>query len=107
VAQIVPLGFVTANSAALTVNVPVSPGVRPRCNKVLIQAYTTAGPTDYVFVGLNGLDKTTGANVVAVLQAGQSAVIGDERDSNVLDPTTLAVDSVSGTAVITGLLYRR
>lgn len=107
VAQIVPLGFVTANSTKLTVNVPAPSGAPTRCNKILVQAFTTAGPTDYVFVGLCGLDKTTGANVIAVLQAGQSAVVGDERDSNVLDPNAIAVDSVSGTAVVTGLLYRR
>jgi hypothetical protein len=107
VAQIVPLGFVTANSNALTANVPAPNGAPLRCNKVLVQAFKTANSTDYVFVGLNGLNKTTGAGVVAVLQSGQSAVIGDERDSNVLDPTTLAVDSVSGTAVVTGLLYQR
>jgi hypothetical protein len=34
-------------------------------------------------------------------------VVGDERDSNVLDPTGLAVDSVSGAAVVTGMLYQR
>ncbi len=106
-AQIVPLGFVTANNASLTVNVP-KPGALPlRCNKVLVQAFQTANSGDYVYVGLTGLNKTTGAKIVAVLQSGQSAVIGDERDSNVLDPTTLAVDSVSGTALVTGLLYQR
>jgi hypothetical protein len=107
VAQIIPLGFVTASSTSLTANVPVQPGVPLRCNKVLVQACKTASSSDYVYVGLNGLNKTTGAKVIAVLQSGQSAVIGDERNSNVLDPTTLAVDSASGTAVITGLLYQR
>jgi hypothetical protein len=107
VAQIIPLGFVTAHQAALTANVPAPSGSPLRCNKVLVQAYTLANASDYVFVGLTGLNKTTGANVVAVLQSGQSVVIGDERDSNVIDPTSIAVDSLSGTAVITGLLYQR
>jgi hypothetical protein len=106
-AQIIPLGFVTANNAALTANVPARPGSGLRCNKVLVQAVKTADSNDYVVLGLSGLNKTTGDKVVAVLQSGQSAVIGDERDSNVLDPSTLAVDSISGTAVITGLLYQR
>jgi hypothetical protein len=73
----------------------------------LIQAFKTANSSDSVFVGLIGLNKTTGAGVIAVLQSGQSVVVGDERDSNVLDPTTLAVDSVSGAAMITGMLYQR
>jgi len=107
VAQIIPLGFVTASNTALTANVPAPSGYPLRCNKVLIQAFKTANSTDYVFVGLIGLNKTTGAGVIAVLQAGQSAVVGDERDSNVLDPTALAVDSVSGGAVVTGMLYQR
>jgi len=107
VAQIIPLGFVTASHAALVANVPAPSGFPLRCNKVLVQAFTTADSTDYVFVGLTGLNKTTGAGVVAVLQAGQSVVVGDERDSNVLDPTALAVDSVSGAAVVTGMLYQR
>jgi len=106
-AKIIPLGFVTATNAILTANVPSPSGLPLRCNKVLIQAFRTANSSDYVFVGLSGLDKTTGAGVIAVLQAGQSAVVGDERDSNVLDPTSLTVDSVSGTAVVTGLLYQR
>jgi len=107
VAQIIPLGFVTASNTALTANVPASSGLPLRCNKVLIQAFKTANSGDTVFVGLSGLNKTTGAGVIAVLQAGQSAVVGDERDSNVLDPAALAVDSVSGTAVVTGMLYQR
>ncbi|MGA2131241.1 MAG: hypothetical protein ABSH50_02915 [Bryobacteraceae bacterium] len=106
-AQIIPLGFVTANSSPLTANVPAPSGFPLRCNKVLVQAYKTANTTDYVFVGLTGMNKTTGANVAAVLQAGQSAVVGDERDSNVIDPTSLEIDSISGTAVVTGLLYQR
>jgi len=107
VAQIIPLGFVNASNTALTTNVPPPTGFPLRCNKVLVQAYKTANSADYVFIGLKGLNKTTGAGVIAVLQAGQSAVVGDERDSNVLDPTTLAVDSVSGSAVVTGMLYQR
>jgi hypothetical protein len=107
VAQIIPLGFVTATNAALTANVPAPAGYPLRCNKVLVQAFKTATSADSVFVGLTGLNKTTGAGVIAVLQAGQSIVVGDERDSNVLDPTALAVDSVSGAAVVTGLLYQR
>jgi hypothetical protein len=107
VAQIIPLGFVTASDSALTANVPAPSGFPLRCNKVLIQAFKTANSSDSVFVGLTGLNKTTGAGVIAVLQSGQSVVVGDERDSNVLDPTALAVDSVSGAAVITGMLYQR
>jgi hypothetical protein len=107
VAQIISLGFVTASNAGLTANVPAPSGFPLRCNKVLIQAYTTANSADYVFVGLAGLNKTTGVGVIATLQAGQSVVVGDERDSNVLDPTALAVDSVSGNAVVTGMLYQR
>jgi hypothetical protein len=107
VANIIPLGFVTANSAALTANVPAPSGLPLRCNKVLVQAYKTANSSDYVFVGLTGLDKTAGTKVIAVLQAGQSMVVGDERDSNVINPTSLEVDSLSGAAVITGLLYQR
>jgi len=107
VAKIIPLGFVTADSTTLITNVPAPSGPPLRCNKVLVQVYKTANASDYVFVGLTGLDKTLGKNVVAVLQAGQSVVVGDERDSNVIDPTSLAVDSLSGTAVITGLLYQR
>ena len=106
-AQIIPLGFVTANNAALTGNVPAPAVGVLRCNKVLVQAVPQANATDYVYVGLNGLNKTTGAQVIAILQPGQSAVIGDERDSNTIDPTALAVDSVSGVAQVTGLLYRR
>lgn len=106
-AQIIPLGFVTASDTALTANVPAPSGFPLRCNKVLIQAFKTANASDSVFVGLTGMNKTTGAGVIAVLQAGQSVVIGDERDSNVLEPTVLAVDSVSGAAVITGMLYQR
>jgi hypothetical protein len=107
VAQIIPLGFVTASDVALTANVTLPSGLPLRCNKVLIQAFKTANSSDSVFVGLTGLNKTTGAGVIAVLQVGQSVVVGDERDSNVLDPTKIAVDSVSGTAVITGMLYQR
>lgn len=106
-AKIIPLGFVTANGTGITANVPPPPAAPLRCNKILMQAYTTANSTDYVFVGLTGFNKTTGAGVMAVLQAGQSAVIGDERDSNVIDPTSIAVNSVSGAAVVTGLLYQR
>ena len=106
-AQIIPLGFVTASNTALTANVPVPSGLPLRCNKVLLQAFKTANSNDSVFVGLTGLNKTTGAGVIAVLQSGQSVVVGDERDSNVLDPTALAVDSVSGDAVVTGMLYQR
>jgi hypothetical protein len=107
VAQIIPLVFVTATNAALTANVPAPSGFPLRCNKVLVQAFKTTTSSDSVFVGLKGLNKTTGAGVIAVLQAGQSVVVGDERDSNVLDPTSLAVDSVSGAAVVTGMLYQR
>jgi hypothetical protein len=107
VAQIIPLGFVTAGDTALTANVAAPSGLPLRCNKVLIQAFKTANAGDAVFVGLKGLNKTTGAGVIAVLQTGQSVVVGDERDSNVIDPTALAVDSVSGAAVITGMLYQR
>jgi len=107
VAQIIPLGFVTASNTSLTANVPPPAELPLRCNKVLIQAFKTANASDMVFIGLKGMNKTTGAGVVAVLQTGQSAVVGDERDSNVLDPTALAVDSVSGTAMVTGLLYQR
>jgi len=107
VAQIIPLGFVTASDTVLTANVPAPSGFPLRCNKVLIQAFKTANSSDSVFVGLTGLNKTTGAGVIAVLQAGQSVVVGDERDSNVLNPTAFAVDSVSGAAVITGMLYQR
>ena len=106
-AQIIPLGFVSASNTSLTVNLPASPGVPLRCNKILVQVFKTANPTDSVYVGLTGLNKATGSKVLSVLQCGQSAVIGDERDSNVLDPTTLAVDSVSGEAQVTGLLYQR
>ncbi|HLY17010.1 MAG TPA: hypothetical protein VKR61_07285 [Bryobacteraceae bacterium] len=106
-AQIIPLGFVTASNTSLTANVPPPAELPLRCNKVLIQAFKTANASDMVFIGLKGMNKTTGAGVVAVLQTGQSAVVGDERDSNVLDPTALAVDSVSGTAMVTGLLYQR
>ncbi len=106
-AQIIPLGFVTASNTPLTANVPAPAGLPLRCNKVLVQAFKTANASDYVFVGLTGLNQTSGTGVAVVLQAGQSAVIGDERDSNVIDPTSLAVDSVSGTAVVTGLLYQR
>jgi hypothetical protein len=107
VAQIIPLGFVIASNAALAANVAAPAGFPLRCNKVLVQAFTTANITDYVFVGLTGLNKTTGAGVIAVLQAGQSVVVGDERDSNVIDPTALAIDSVSGVAIVTGMLYQR
>jgi hypothetical protein len=107
VARVLPLGFVTASNTPLTANVHASPGSSLRCNKVLIQAFKTSGASDNVYVGLTGLNKTSGANVVAVLQAGQSVVIGDERDSNVLDPTTLAVDSDSGSAKVAGLIYQR
>jgi hypothetical protein len=107
VARVLPLGYVTASNTPLTLNVPASSGVALRCNKVLVQAFKTTGSTDNVYLGLTGLNKTSGANVVAVLAAGQSAVIGDERDSNVLDPTSLAVDSDSGSAVVTGMLYQR
>jgi hypothetical protein len=72
-----------------------------------LQAFKTANSSDSVFVGLTGLNKTTGACVIAVLTAGQSMVVGDERDSNVLDPATLTVDSTSGEAVVTGMLYQR
>ena len=106
-AQIIPLGFVTASNASLTMNVPAPAGLPLRCNKLLVQAFKTANATDYVFVGLKGLNKTTGANVISVLQAGQSLVVGDERDSNVLDPTALTLDSTSGTAIVAGLLYQR
>lgn len=106
-AQIIPLGFVTASGNPLTANVPAQPGLPLRCNKLLVQAYKTANSTDCVFIGFSGLDKISGAGVAAVLQAGQSAVVGDERDSNVIDPTALVVDSVSGTAVVTGMLYQR
>ena len=106
-ALIIPLGFVTANSVGLTTNVAIQPGATLKCNKILVQAFKTANASDTVFVGLSGLNKTTGANVMAVLMCGQSVVIGDERDSNVLDPTLLAVDSESGTATVTGLLYQR
>jgi hypothetical protein len=61
VAQIIPLGFVTASDAALTANVPAPSGFPLRCNKVLIQAFKTANSSDSVFVGLTGLNKTTGA----------------------------------------------
>jgi hypothetical protein len=107
VAQIISLGFVTANSNTLVANLPAPSGASLTCNKVLVQALPSSNATDYVYFGLKGLNKTTGAGVVAVLQPGQTAVIGDERDSNVIDPTGLAVDSVSGNAVITGLLYKR
>jgi hypothetical protein len=107
VALIIPLGFVTASNTPVTANVSAQSGVPLRCNKVLVQVFKTANSNDYVFVGLTGLNKSTGAQVIAALQAGQSLVIGDERDSDVIDPTTLAVDSVSGTAVIAGLLYQR
>jgi hypothetical protein len=107
VALIIPLGFVTANNTSIIANVPAPSGVSLRCNKVLVQAFKTASSSDYVFVGLTGLNKTTGAQVIAVLQAGQSVVLGDERDSDVVDPTTLAVDSTSGIAVVAGLLYQR
>lgn len=106
-AQIIPLGFVTASSTHLTANVPVQPGVSLRCNKILVQAFKTANSSDYVYVGIGAPNKTTGAGVATVLQAGQSAVVGDERDSNVIDPTAFVVDSDSGTAVVTGLLYQR
>jgi len=106
-AQMIPLGFVIASNAALTVNVSAPAGYPLRCNKVLVQAFQTANGSDQVFLGLTGMNKTTGAKVLAVLQAGQSAVFGDERDSNVLDPTSLVVDSTSGTAQVTGLLYQR
>jgi hypothetical protein len=106
-ALIVPLGFVTANNTSLTANVPPPTGFPLRCNKILVQTFKTQNSSDYVFVGLTGLNKTTGAQVFAVLQAGQSVVIGDERDDDVVDPTTIAIDSTSGTAVITGLLYQR
>jgi hypothetical protein len=95
VAQIIPLGFVTASNTALTANVPAPSGFPLRCNKVLIQASRPRTPAIRL-CRIEGLNKTTGAGVIAVLQAGQSAVVGDERDSNVLDPTALAVDSVSG-----------
>ena len=88
-------------------NVPAPPGVTLRCNKILVQAVPTNDPTDYVFLGLIGLNKSTGGKVIAVLQPGQSAVIGDERDSNVMDPGAFSVDSVSGAAAVTGLLYQR
>ena len=106
-ALIIPLGFVTASNTSLIANVHAPSGVPLRCNKVLVQAFKTANSNDYVFIGLTGMNKTTGAQVVAVLQAGQSVVIGDERDSDVVDPTTLAVDSTSGTALVSGLLYQR
>lgn len=106
-AQIISLGFVTASNTAVTANVPIPSGLPLRCNKVLIQAFKTANAGDSVFVGLKGLNKTTGAGVLTVLQAGQSIVVGDERDSNVLDPTAFAVDSVSGSALVTGMLYQR
>lgn len=106
-AQIIPLGFVTAGGAHLTSNIQTQTGRPLRCNKLLVQAFKTANSTDYVFLGFSGLNKTTGVGVAAVLQAGQSAVVGDERDSNVIDPTSLVVDSVSGTAVVTGMLYQR
>lgn len=106
-AQMIPLGFVIASNAGVTANVPAPAGFPLRCNKVLLQAFKTANSSDCVFVGLTGLNQTTGAGVIAVLQAGQSVVVGDERDSNVLDPTGLAVDSVSGAAVVTGMLYQR
>ena len=104
---IIPLGFVTASNTSLVANVRAPSGVPLRCNKVLVQAFKTSNSSDYVFVGLTGLNKATGAQVIAVLQAGQSIVIGDERDSDVVDPTTLAIDSTSGTAVVAGLLYQR
>jgi len=107
VAQILPLGFVTASSSSLVTNVLPPSGAPLRCNKVLVQAIPSSNATDYVFLGLSGLNKSTGAGVIAVLQPGQSAVIGDERDSNVIDPTALVVDSVSGHAAVTGLLYVR
>ncbi len=106
-AQIIPLGFITASNAVVTSNVPAATGSPLRCNKVLLQAFKTANSSDSVFVGLTGLNKTTGAGVIAVLTAGQSMVVGDERDSNVLDPAKLAVDSTSGDAVVTGMLYQR
>jgi hypothetical protein len=55
VAQIIPLGFVTATNAALTANVPAPSGFPLRCNKVLIQAFKTANSSDSVFVGLKNL----------------------------------------------------
>jgi len=107
VASIIPLGFVTATNTSVVANVPPPSGYPLRCNKVLVQVFQTQSSSDYVFVGLTGLNKTTGAKVVAALQAGQAVVIGDERDDDILDPTTIAVDSTSGTAVVTGLLYQR
>ena len=107
VAQIIPLGFITANRTSLTANVPAPAVGTLRCNKILVQAVPQSNATDYVYVGLSGLNKTSGAQVLAVLQPSQSVVIGDERDSNTLDPTTLALDSASGAALVTGLLYRR
>lgn len=106
-AQLIPLGFVTASNTGLTSNVTPPAGAALRCNKILVQAYTTANATDYVFVGVTGMNQTTGAGVLAVLQAGQSVVVGDERDSNVIDPTAVVVGSTSGTAVVSGMLYQR
>ena len=63
-ALIIPLGFVTASNTPLITNVPVSSGVSLRCNKVLVQAFKTANSNDYVFVGLIGLNKATGSQVV-------------------------------------------
>ena len=106
-ALIIPLGFVTANNTSLIANVPPPTGVPLLCNKVLVQAFKTANANDFVYVGLAGMNKTTGAQVFAVLQSGQSIVLGDERDADVINPANFTVDSTSGTAVIAGLLYQR
>lgn len=47
-------------------------------NTFLVQAFKTGDPVDYVIVGMSGLNKKTGNNVVATLQPGQSVLIGDK-----------------------------
>ncbi len=86
-AQIIPLGFVTASDTALTSNVPAKPGYPLRCNKVLVQAFKTANSSDSVFVGLTGFNKTTGAGVIAVLQLAEWSWSVTSAIPNVLDPT--------------------
>lgn len=100
----IPLGKVTVASAGTPVNVLTNFSSDPaytklHANKVEVRAlFSNAGP---IYVGYQGLDRSTLANVIAILPPNAVYTLVEPNALNVIDVSAFYVDAdTSGDAAL-------
>lgn len=89
---LVSLGKVTVASAGTPVQVNAQATNFARCRTLCV---STAGNTGVVYLGFKGMNKSTGAGVLAVFQKDQYNLFGDEGAGLQFDTSDLYLDAAT------------